>query len=53
MVAALACAFGVRLERADVMWLRKLRQFDRKWFDFAYQSTLGLIIAETPANQLL
>ncbi len=53
VVAALACAFGVRLERADVMWLRKLRQFDRKWFDFAYQSTLGLIIAETPASQLL
>ncbi|RDV39634.1 hypothetical protein DV096_03460 [Bradymonadaceae bacterium TMQ3] len=53
VVAALACSLGIHLERPDVIYLRRLRNFDRHWFDFAYRVTLARIIAKTPDDVLL
>lgn len=53
MAAAVACALGIRLSRPDIIYLRRLRNFDRSWFDFAYRVSLARIIAKAPDDVLL
>jgi hypothetical protein len=44
IVAAIASATTTRLPRADVIRLRRLRNFDQRWFDFCYRATLARIL---------
>ncbi len=53
LVAALACATSTRLPRADVLRLRRLRSFDRRWFDFCYRANLTRALAHFDAPTLL
>lgn len=53
VVAAMACAFSIRLKRTDLIHLRQIRKFDPLWFDHAYHLSLIHIIAKTEDKKLL
>ena len=53
--AALACLFGVELDRTSVYLVRRLREFDVEWFDSAYENAfkVGMGLALDGHEELL
>jgi len=53
--AALACLFGIEVDRTCVYRVRRLREFDVEWFDAVYENTLkaGLGLALDGHEELL
>lgn len=49
LLAACLCGYAVPASSTLAVELRRLRAFDPEWFDFAYATTLALILA-TPPN---
>lgn len=45
VLAAVACVTDLRLERPDVLRIRRLRDFDTRWFDQCYRITSARALA--------
>lgn len=54
VLAAIACVTGLRLSRPDVLRIRRLRDFDTRWFDQCYRISLAraLVALESQPNLL-